>query len=72
MIGEKYYTHIEMDKVFAASEFANMGLARPSLYPKITIHSSNGVGAKEMIAILDGYGIKAEWRPYETYGGKQN
>lgn len=40
--------------------------------PKITIHSDNPVGAKEMIAILNDYGITAKWEPYSTYGGNKN
>ncbi len=35
-------------------------------YPKITIHSDNPVGAKEMIAILKDNGLEAEWHPYTS------
>lgn len=34
--------------------------------PKITIHSGNTVGAKEMVAILKDYGLEAERKPYEA------
>lgn len=35
-------------------------------HPKITIHSINPVGAKEIQKVLDDYGIKAEIQPYQA------
>lgn len=67
-IGEKYWTHKQMDREFEKSEFStkDMAIARLSLYPEVTIHSINSVAAKEMATILNDYGIIAKIKPYEA------
>lgn len=59
-IGMKYWTSLELDKLEPVAEKQGIKLARPKLYPKITLHTSNVVGAAEMEAILAGYGLKSE------------
>ena len=55
VIGEKYF----VEKGFP--EFCSkMKIVCPRLYPKITIHSANPIGAKRMIDILKDYGIACE------------
>lgn len=34
--------------------------------PKVTIHSDNPVGAREIQAILSDHGITAEWKPFTS------
>lgn len=34
--------------------------------PKVTIHSDNPVGAKEMIEILKDYDMEATWQPFTS------
>lgn len=36
---------------------------------EVTVHSDNPVGAKEIIAILNDYGIVSEWKPYTSHKG---
>jgi len=40
-----------------------LNVARLNIYPKITIHSANLVGADEILNILKDYGIEAELKP---------
>lgn len=63
-IGEKYYTSRKMETQFAGSEFVGLMEGRLSTYPKITIHSINPVGAKNMFDILKSYGIDSKIEPY--------
>lgn len=70
-IGEKHYTSRQLTTQFMESEFcppeaAKLMEARMHLYPKITIHSDNPIGAKEMIAVLKDYGIIAQWHPFTS------
>lgn len=66
-IGEKYYTSKPADGFFGQEMPANMIVARPSWYPKITIHSANPLGAKKIWNILRDYGILSEYTPYTIY-----
>lgn len=61
-IGEKFFTNKPSEGFFDyMQEHApeGMHIARPSWYPKITIHSANPIGAKKMALILKDYGIRA-------------
>lgn len=55
-IAEKWWTGFNDEK-------NPLAVMRPFLQPKITIHSSNPVGAREMQLILQSRGIKSELRP---------
>jgi hypothetical protein len=74
-IGEKHYTSRQIDTAFMGSEFCppaqkKLMEARLHLYPRITIHSVNPVGAKEMAAVLKDYGIEATIEPYKALKAK--
>lgn len=63
-IGEKFYTVKKVD--MHSQESHPMMITRPFLYPKITIHSLNQVGAKILHDILGDYGITAKIIPYSV------
>lgn len=72
-IGEKYFTNKPAEGFFDMVEktreeagLPQLYIGRPSWYPKITIHSVNPVGAKEIAAILNDYGISSTIAPYES------
>jgi hypothetical protein len=50
---------------FLALKYQGTPTEPPKFIPKITIHSDNPVGAKEIqMILLKGAGIEAPWKPY--------
>lgn len=54
-IGEKYFTDKKLND--------KLNIARPLIYPKMTLHTANPAGALQMQGILNDYGIKSEIKP---------
>lgn len=63
-IAEKYWVHRTVP--VWPKRVEDLEVMRPLLVPKITIHSINSVGAKEMEMVLRDAGIKAVRAPYKA------
>lgn len=67
-IGVKYFIHIIKDgEKFYRMDMTNKNIHSPNDVPKITIHSGNPVGAKNMADILSSYGIGSIIKPIHLW-----
>lgn len=55
------------EKFWRIREKPNCTLQWNRKQPKITVHSDNPVGARELVGIFKDYGLESVWEPFTTH-----